>query len=108
MSVDASTKDSLKKIDRPLFRDFWERFVDSLKALRSKVFSEPRFFLLFNLNLRPSIIYLNNTICILKCKYCMCDMTGRGRRDKIWLIIMLGNRKTAFEVFYSRKRSSAK
>lgn len=36
VSVDASTKDSLKKIDRPLFRDFWERFVDSLKALKSK------------------------------------------------------------------------
>ena len=25
VSIDASTKDSLKKIDRPLFRDFWER-----------------------------------------------------------------------------------
>ncbi|CAG2061098.1 unnamed protein product, partial [Timema podura] len=36
VSVDASTKDSLKKIDRPLFRDFWERFVDSLKALSEK------------------------------------------------------------------------
>ncbi|KAK7087279.1 S-adenosyl-L-methionine-dependent tRNA 4-demethylwyosine synthase TYW1-like [Littorina saxatilis] len=36
VSVDAATKDSLKKIDRPLFRDFWERFVDSLKALSDK------------------------------------------------------------------------
>ncbi|KAG1668501.1 S-adenosyl-L-methionine-dependent tRNA 4-demethylwyosine synthase [Nymphon striatum] len=36
VSVDASTKDSLKKIDRPLFRDFWERFLDSLKALSDK------------------------------------------------------------------------
>ena len=25
VSVDAATKDSLKKIDRPLFKDFWER-----------------------------------------------------------------------------------
>ena len=33
VSVDASTKESLKAIDRPLFRDFWERFVDSLKAI---------------------------------------------------------------------------
>lgn len=33
VSVDASSKSSLKKIDRPLFRDFWERFIDSLKAL---------------------------------------------------------------------------
>ena len=37
VSVDASTKESLKKIDRPLFRDFWERFIESLKALRDKV-----------------------------------------------------------------------
>ena len=36
VSVDASTKDSLKKIDRPLFKDFWERFLDSLKALSVK------------------------------------------------------------------------
>ncbi|KAL9981267.1 hypothetical protein ACROYT_G009944 [Oculina patagonica] len=36
VSVDASTKDSLKKIDRPLFRDFWPRFLDSLKALSEK------------------------------------------------------------------------
>ncbi|XP_020598780.1 S-adenosyl-L-methionine-dependent tRNA 4-demethylwyosine synthase [Phalaenopsis equestris] len=36
VSVDAATKESLKAIDRPLFRDFWERFVDSLKALQSK------------------------------------------------------------------------
>ncbi|XP_029468121.1 S-adenosyl-L-methionine-dependent tRNA 4-demethylwyosine synthase-like [Rhinatrema bivittatum] len=36
VSVDASTKDSLKKIDRPLFKDFWQRFLDSLKALAEK------------------------------------------------------------------------
>ncbi|XP_014240606.1 S-adenosyl-L-methionine-dependent tRNA 4-demethylwyosine synthase-like [Cimex lectularius] len=36
VSVDASTKESLKKIDRPLFKDFWERFIESLKALSSK------------------------------------------------------------------------
>ncbi|GLH12885.1 NADPH--cytochrome P450 reductase [Gryllus bimaculatus] len=36
VSVDASTKESLKKIDRPLFKDFWERFVDSLIALSEK------------------------------------------------------------------------
>ena len=36
VSVDASSKSSLKKIDRPLFRDFWERFIDSLKSLSSK------------------------------------------------------------------------
>ena len=37
VSVDASTKESLKKIDRPLFTDFWPRFLDSLKALGEKV-----------------------------------------------------------------------
>ncbi|XP_072909672.1 S-adenosyl-L-methionine-dependent tRNA 4-demethylwyosine synthase TYW1 isoform X1 [Hemitrygon akajei] len=36
VSVDASTKDSLKKIDRPLFKDFWSRFLESLKALADK------------------------------------------------------------------------
>jgi wyosine [tRNA(Phe)-imidazoG37] synthetase (radical SAM superfamily) len=48
VSVDASTKDSLKKIDRLLFRDFWERLLDSLKALSEKVrrFLYPRSFIL--------------------------------------------------------------
>jgi len=36
VSVDASTKESLKKIDRPLFQDFWQRFIDSLRALGIK------------------------------------------------------------------------
>ena len=37
VSVDAATKDTLKKIDRPLFKDFWQRFLDSLTALSDKV-----------------------------------------------------------------------
>ncbi|KAI9472126.1 MAG: hypothetical protein EXX96DRAFT_582967 [Benjaminiella poitrasii] len=36
VSVDAATKDSLKKIDRPLFRDFWERFLSCLEQLALK------------------------------------------------------------------------
>eukprot|EP00271_Cylindrocystis_brebissonii_P021549 TRINITY_DN777_c1_g1_i1.p1 TRINITY_DN777_c1_g1~~TRINITY_DN777_c1_g1_i1.p1 ORF type:complete len:988 (+),score=203.56 TRINITY_DN777_c1_g1_i1:57-3020(+) len=36
VSVDAATKESLKAIDRPLFADFWERFLASLRALREK------------------------------------------------------------------------
>lgn len=36
VSVDASNEQSLKKIDRPLFKDFWQRFIDSLQALSSK------------------------------------------------------------------------
>ena len=36
VSVDASTKDSLKAIDRPLFKDFWERFLQSLQEMREK------------------------------------------------------------------------
>ncbi|XP_026992623.2 S-adenosyl-L-methionine-dependent tRNA 4-demethylwyosine synthase TYW1 isoform X1 [Tachysurus fulvidraco] len=36
VSIDASTKDSLKRIDRPLFKDFWQRFLDCLRALGEK------------------------------------------------------------------------
>jgi len=36
ISVDAGTKESLKRIDRPLFADFWERFLGSIDALRKK------------------------------------------------------------------------
>ncbi|KAG5437485.1 hypothetical protein PCANB_000913 [Pneumocystis canis] len=36
LSIDASTKESLKKIDRPLFKDFWERFISCLKILSRK------------------------------------------------------------------------
>lgn len=36
VSVDASTKESLKRIDRPLFKDYWPRFTDSLEALAEK------------------------------------------------------------------------
>ena len=36
VSIDASNKDSLRKIDRPLFRDFWERFQRCLEILREK------------------------------------------------------------------------
>lgn len=36
VSVDAATKESLKAVDRPLFGDFWERFLDSLNALKEK------------------------------------------------------------------------
>jgi len=36
VSVDAATKDVLRAIDRPLFVDFWERFLASLAALKDK------------------------------------------------------------------------
>lgn len=36
VSVDAASKDSLKAVDRPLFKDFWERYLASLKALKDK------------------------------------------------------------------------
>lgn len=36
VSIDASTQDSLKAIDRPLFKDFWQRFLSCLEALRHK------------------------------------------------------------------------
>jgi len=34
VSVDAATKESLKAVDRPLFSDFWERFLECLRLLR--------------------------------------------------------------------------
>ncbi|KAL3153770.1 hypothetical protein ABBQ32_013358 [Trebouxia sp. C0010 RCD-2024] len=36
VSVDAATRDTLKAIDRPLFKDFWERFRECLTLLRDK------------------------------------------------------------------------
>ena len=36
VSVDAGNAETLKKTDRPLFKDFWERFIDSFKAIQSK------------------------------------------------------------------------
>jgi wyosine [tRNA(Phe)-imidazoG37] synthetase (radical SAM superfamily)/flavodoxin len=36
VSVDAATRDSLKAIDRPLFRDFWERFQGALENMKDK------------------------------------------------------------------------
>ncbi|KAI9908709.1 hypothetical protein PsorP6_004017 [Peronosclerospora sorghi] len=36
VSVDAATKESLRAVDRPLFKDFWERFLACLKALKDK------------------------------------------------------------------------
>ena len=38
VSIDASNKESLRKVDRPLHRDFWERFVKCLDIIREKRF----------------------------------------------------------------------
>ena len=40
ISLDGSTKEGLKKLDRPLFRDFWERFNACVEAVRERVSSE--------------------------------------------------------------------
>jgi tRNA wybutosine-synthesizing protein 1 len=36
VSIDAGTKEALRELDRPLFADFWERYLACLDALRSK------------------------------------------------------------------------
>ena len=36
VSIDAATPKSLKAVDRPLFADYWERFINSLRMLREK------------------------------------------------------------------------
>ena len=38
VSIDASNRESLRKIDRPLHRDFWERFLRCLDIIRAKRF----------------------------------------------------------------------
>lgn len=44
VSIDASNKDSLRKIDRPLHRDFWERFTTCLDILRQRRFEQRTVF----------------------------------------------------------------
>ncbi|KAF9881741.1 wyosine base formation [Colletotrichum karsti] len=44
VSIDASNKESLRKIDRPLHRDFWERFQRCLEILREKRFKHRTVF----------------------------------------------------------------
>lgn len=44
VSIDASNKESLKRIDRPLHRDFWERFQRCLNILREKRFRQRTVF----------------------------------------------------------------
>lgn len=44
VSIDASNRDSLRKIDRPLHRDFWERFQKCLDILREKRFVQRTVF----------------------------------------------------------------
>ena len=36
ISVDAANKDSLQAVDRPLFKDFWERFLSCIDVLKAK------------------------------------------------------------------------
>ncbi|TLS30426.1 hypothetical protein PpBr36_02923 [Pyricularia pennisetigena] len=44
VSIDASNKDSLRRIDRPLHRDFWERLQRCLDILREKRFRQRTVF----------------------------------------------------------------
>ena len=36
VSVDAASPEALKKIDRPLFNDYWERFIKCFEAIKAK------------------------------------------------------------------------
>jgi len=36
VSIDAATPETLKAVDRPLFKDYWERFISCLDALKAK------------------------------------------------------------------------
>lgn len=63
VSIDASTQESLKAVDRPLFTDFWERFIGSLEAIKHKQQRTVyRLTLLKSLNMEE-VNYLYNYIC---------------------------------------------
>lgn len=36
VSIDAPNKETLKKVDRPLYKDFWQRYLDCLKIISEK------------------------------------------------------------------------
>ncbi|GAW81308.1 hypothetical protein, conserved [Plasmodium gonderi] len=36
LSIDASNEEALKNIDRPLFKDFWDRYIKCIKLLRKR------------------------------------------------------------------------
>lgn len=44
VSIDASNAESLKRIDRPLHRDYWERFLRCMDILREKRFQQRTVF----------------------------------------------------------------
>ena len=44
ISIDAATRDALKAVDRPLFPDFWERFLRSIDSLAQKDLSQRTVF----------------------------------------------------------------
>ena len=44
VSIDASNKESLRRIDRPLHRDFWERFIRCMDILHEKRFTHRTVF----------------------------------------------------------------
>lgn len=50
VSVDAGNKESMRAVDRPLFSDFWERFLSCLDILGRKVydhFFQPTLYVLY-------------------------------------------------------------
>jgi tRNA wybutosine-synthesizing protein 1 len=58
ISIDASNKESLRKIDRPLHKDYWERFTTCLDILRARRFEQRTVFrltLVKNFNMADEI-----------------------------------------------------
>ncbi|TAQ87562.1 hypothetical protein B7494_g4134 [Chlorociboria aeruginascens] len=58
VSIDASNRESLRKIDRPLHRDFWERFQRCLDILRERRFEQRTVFrltLVKNFNIEDEV-----------------------------------------------------
>ncbi|KAG5513881.1 hypothetical protein PMAC_000503 [Pneumocystis sp. 'macacae'] len=74
VSIDASTKESLKKIDRPLFKDFWERFLSCLEILgRKKLRTVYRLTLVKQFNIQEIEEYAN---LVFLAKPCFIEVKG--------------------------------
>ena len=65
-SVDAANPEELKKVDRPLFEDFWERFLASIDALR-----ENKQRTVYRLTLIKGHFYSYLCVCEFACVCCV-------------------------------------
>ncbi|AMD21370.1 HER091Cp [Eremothecium sinecaudum] len=76
ISIDAPTKQELKKIDRPLFSDFWERMLRCLEILRTTQSHQRTVFrltLLKGFNMADASAYVD---LVMKARPCFIEVKG--------------------------------